>query len=190
MDRKEEIIIKRAQKGDHSAFEKLVQHYDKQVMILAYRFLHDTEDVKDAYQEIFLRVFRNIDKFRFDSEFSSWLYRIVVNFCINFSKKRKHFKYYSIEEQLAADEDFWHVVPRESGKNPEEQYLAVELDNTIKKALDSLSPHQRAVFILKHYQGYKLSEIAKVMNCKEGTVKNHLFRAIQKMRQAVRNYST
>lgn len=189
MDRKEEILIKSAQHGDHLAFEKLVQQYDKQVIILVYRFLHDTEDVKDAYQEIFLRVFRSIGKFRFDSEFSSWLYRIVVNYCINFSKKQKHFKFYSIEEQLAADKEFWQIVPRNAGKNPEEQYLNIELDNTIKQALNSLSPRQRSVFILKHYQGYKLSEIAKIMKCKEGTVKNHLFRAIQKLKNAIQNYS-
>ena len=189
MDRKEEILIKNAQEDDLAAFGELVRQYDKRVMTLAYRFLHDTEDAKDAYQEIFLRVFQNIGKFRFDSEFSSWLYRIVVNFCISYSKKRKRYRFYSIDEQLAEDENSWQIIPRGTAKNPEENYLNAEIDYSIRKALNSLSPQQRSVFILKHYHDQKLSEIAVTMNCKVGTVKNHLFRAIQKMRKALKCYT-
>ncbi|MBN1349613.1 sigma-70 family RNA polymerase sigma factor [candidate division KSB1 bacterium] len=188
MERREAILIKRSQQGSQQAFEELVAMYDRRITALIYHFLHDTEDVKDAYQEIFLRAFQGIPGFKFKSEFSSWLYKIAVNFCINYLKKQKRYQTFSLDEQLREGGDFWKVVLPDSGKTPEDEYLNFELQDHINQILAQLSARQRSVFILKHYQGLKLAEIAEILDCQVGTVKNYLFRAVLKMRDALEKY--
>src|SRR3990172_7679359 len=92
----EKAIIKEAQRGNLLAFESLVKKYDRKVLQLAYSMVNNTEDAEDVYQEVFVRVYKNLDRFKFKSEFSTWLYRVVVNYCINYQKGKKRKQFYPI----------------------------------------------------------------------------------------------
>ncbi|MFQ5675714.1 MAG: RNA polymerase sigma factor [bacterium] len=190
MSEDEKALIKEAQRGNIVAFETLVKNYDRQVLRLAYSMVNNTHDAEDIYQEVFVRVYRSLPRFQFKSEFSTWLYRVVVNYCINYQKKgRRRLKTYSIDRDFCGDEDSWKLVVKSEDSNPEQSFLNVELSKEIDQALECLSPKQKAVFVLRHYHGEKLREIARILKCSEGTVKNYLFRATQKMQSLLKDYS-
>ena len=188
MNKEEELLIKRAQRGNLPAFDKLVRIYDAKVMKVIYDMTDNVEDAHDIYQEIFIKVFKSINKFRFESEFFAWLFRIVVNSCISFHRKKRNYQIDSLEEYMADDNKYWKIISENSTRNPEQQLLNAELNNEIQISLNKLVSKQRAVFILKHYHGYKLREIAAILDCAEGTVKNYLFRATNKLKKSLQSY--
>jgi RNA polymerase sigma-70 factor (ECF subfamily) len=186
---REETLIRAAQTGSIVAFESLVKQYDKQVMQLAFSLVNDAEDAQDVYQEVFVRVFRNLNRFQFRSQFSTWLYRVVVNHCINFNKKKRRAKFYSLNSENENGEASWSATLKGVEISPEDSLLNRELSEKIEEAIAQLSPQQKTVFVLRHYQGLKLQEIARILKCSEGTVKNYLFRATQKMQLMLKTYS-
>jgi RNA polymerase sigma-70 factor (ECF subfamily) len=186
---REEALIKEAQMGSIAAFEALVRQYDQQVMQLAFSLVNDVQDAQDIYQEVFVRVFRNLKRFQFRSQFSTWLYRVVVNYCINFNKKKQRAKFFSLTDENQNGEASWSVTLKGAEISPEDSMLNQELSVKIDHAIAQLSPKQKTVFVLRHYQGLKLLEIAKILKCSEGTVKNYLFRATQKMQSLLKEYS-
>ncbi len=189
MSHDEKVLIKEAQKGSILAFESLVKNYDRHVLQLAYNMVNNTQDAEDIYQEVLVRVYKNLHRFEFKSEFSTWLYRVVVNYCINFQKKGRRLKAYSIDNEFQNGDTGWQKSVRSEEQNPEQSFLNVELSREIETALQQLSPKQKTVFVLRHYHGHKLKEIADIMKCSEGTVKNYLFRATQKMQRLLKEYS-
>ena len=177
-------LIRAVQQGDQSAFEALVRSYDQSVLGLAMNLLRSPEDARDAYQEAFLRVYKNIHSFRFDCSFYTWLYRIVTNVCLDHLRKRKIRK----EEPAALDSGEHHVdrtyaieEDRAAG-NPERSLWNRQLSDRIGEALAQLTPRERMVFELRHYQGMRLRTIGEVLETTEEAAKNCLFRATQKMR--------
>lgn len=186
MEKDEIALIRQAQEGDAVAFENLIRRYDKQVLSLAYSMVNNTEDAKDIYQEVFVRVYRGLKKFELRSEFSTWLHRITVNYAISYRKKRTK---YSVFTTRLDDEfsDQWQIA--DESQLPSEEIVHSELKDQLNEILETLSPQQRSVFVLRHYHGHKLKEIAEIMNCNLGTVKNYLFRATQKVQLQLHEYS-
>ncbi len=188
MEKEEELLIRKAQRGNIQAFENLVRRYDAKLMQLIFNLVNDVEDTRDLYQEVFIKVFKSIKKFRFQSEFYTWLFRIAVNSCINFRKQKTTHQYESLDEYLDGNSRNWKLFTVAESRNPEQQVLNSELSEKIQQAIDQLSSKQRVVFILRHYHGYKLNEIALIMRCSEGTIKNYMFRAVQKLKKLLREY--
>ncbi len=183
----EAALIRAAQSGDAGAFERLVRAYDQQVLRLAMNLLRDPEDAHDVYQETFLRVFRNLGSFRFDCSFSTWLYRIATNLCLDLLRKRKIRRPEpSVVETEDGMMDRLEALPeaRPAG-DPQRAALNRELRASIERALGALTPRERLVFELRHYQGMRLREIGETLGTSEEAAKNCLFRATQKMRQAL-----
>ncbi len=177
-------LIRAVQQGDQSAFEALVRSYDQSVLRLAMNLLRSPEDARDAYQEAFLRVYRNIHSFRFDCSFYTWLYRIVTNVCLDYLRKRKIRKEEpaSIENgEGETDRTYLFEEGRASG-DPERSLRNKELSGRITEALGQLTPRERLVFELRHYQGMRLRAIGEILETTEEAAKNCLFRATQKMR--------
>jgi len=189
MSHDEKALIKEAQRGNILAFESLVKKYDRHVLQLAYNMVNNTQDAEDIYQEVLVRVYKNLHRFEFKSEFSTWLYRVVVNYCINFQKKSRRLKTYYIDNEFQNGDENWKKSVKSEEQNPEEFFLNLELSREIETALQQLSPKQKSVFVLRHYHGHKLKEIAEIIKCSEGTVKNYLFRATQKMQLLLKEYS-
>ena len=183
-----ELILK-AQQGDFSAFEQLVYRHDKQVLTIAARFVRSSEDAKDIYQEVFLRVYQGLRRFKMESEFTTWLYRITTNVCLTHRSRRKKRAHVSLDEEYDEAEGEPHGSTSRASDEPlpDQRLIDKEVSEQIRDALELLSPQQKMVFTLKHYQGLKLREIAEMMQCSEGTVKKHLFTAIQRMRARLKN---
>ena len=175
-------LIHKAQKGDESAFNELVCRYDRSVLSLALKYVNDRDDAKDIYQEVFLRVFRGLKNFKFKSEFSTWLYRITINVCLTFIKSGKRQTMIRIDNDMQNDEVDNIVGSDDVENSPEEALSRNEFTGNVKEALEKLSPKQKMIFILKHFEGYKIKEIALMINCGEGTVKKYLFEANHKLR--------
>jgi RNA polymerase sigma-70 factor (ECF subfamily) len=182
MTQQETELIIRAQNGNVSAFEELIYNYDKKVLALAMKYVKNEDDAKDIYQDVFIRVYKGLKKFQFNSEFSTWLYRIVVNVCLTHKTSSSRREFVSIhpdseDENLNTGLDIEDLEPI-----PERAVTSREISEHIEKALETLSPRQKMIFILKHYEGYKLREIAEMLSCGEGTIKKYLFDAVRKMR--------
>jgi RNA polymerase sigma-70 factor, ECF subfamily len=177
-------LIRAAQQGDQDAFEQLVRTYDQSVLRLAMNLLRSPEDARDVYQEAFLRVFRNLHTFRFDCSFHTWLYRIVTNICLDHLRKRKVRK----EEPAVVDSHEGPVDRMDrfeedaADADPERRMFNRQLGQRIEDALGELTPRERMVFELRHYQGLRLRNIGEMLGTSEEAAKNCLFRATQKMR--------
>jgi RNA polymerase sigma-70 factor (ECF subfamily) len=180
----EHDLIRAAQRGDEQAFERLVRTYDQSVLRIALNLLRSPEDARDVYQEAFLRVYRNLNNFRFDCSFHTWLYRIVTNICLDHLRKRKVRR----EEPSIVDsadgviDRMERVEEGSPHSDPERTTLNLQFSERIDRALKGLSPRERMVFELRHYQGLRLRNIGEVLGTTEEAAKNCLFRATQKMR--------
>ena len=176
-------LIRQAQTGDTSAFEELVHRHDKQVLTIAARYVTSSDDAKDIYQEVFIRVYRGLKRFKFQSEFTTWLHRITVNVCLTHRSRQRRHTLVPIDGDPDGDDSEGHLVELRSNENTTDQTsMDAEIRHHVQTALEALSPKQRLVFTLKHYDGYKLREIAAMMQCTEGTVKRYLFLATQQLR--------
>jgi len=178
-------LIVRAQKGDESAFEELVYRYDRNVLSITIKYANNEDDAKDLYQEVFIRVYRGLKNFRFQSEFSTWLFRITTNVCLTYKSKSKEHLKVSIDKDFDDEENEFSLTKElvYDGSSPEEISSGTDIGEMIKAAVDSLSSQQKMTFVLKHYEGYKIREIAEMLNCKEGTVKKYLFDAIKNLKK-------
>ena len=183
----ESALIRAAQHGDTDAFEQLVRSYDQSVLRMAFNLLHSREDARDIYQEAFLRVYRNLPRFRFDCAFSTWLYRIVSNLCLDQLRKRKVRKEESAAVNTATGEvDRFQFLPEERGNvDPERQVMGAEVNTRVAEVLDRLTARERLVFEMRHFQGMRLRAIGEALGVSEEAAKNCLFRATQKMRSAL-----
>jgi RNA polymerase sigma-70 factor (ECF subfamily) len=186
----ESELIRAVQQGDQSAFEALVRSYDQSVLGLAMNLLRSPEDARDAYQEAFLRVYKNIHSFRFDCSFYTWLYRIVTNVCLDHLRKRKIRKEEpaSVETGDGAIDRTYSVEEDRAGGDPERSLWNRQLSSRIGVVLDQLTPRERMVFELRHYQGMRLRTIGEILETTEEAAKNCLFRATQKMRAGLGDF--
>lgn len=186
----ESALIRAAQSGDEDAFAQLVRAYDQNVLRLAMNLLRSPEDARDVYQEAFLRVYRNLHSFRFDCSFHTWLYRIVTNLCLDQLRKRKVRKEESsVVVTPEGPLDRMDAVQEERvDGNPQRSLFSGELRTRIKEVLEQLTPRERMVFELRHYQGLRLRNIGEALGTTEEAAKNCLFRATQKMRAALGDF--
>jgi RNA polymerase sigma-70 factor (ECF subfamily) len=177
-------LIRAAQSGDQAAFERLVRAYDQSVLRIAMNMLRSPEDARDVYQEAFLRVYRNLNSFRFDCSFHTWLYRIVTNICLDHLRKRKVRKedQGTVETGEGPVDRMERVEEHAPEADPERHAHSRQLAERIQSALAGLSARERMVFELRHYQGLRLRNIGEVLGTSEEAAKNCLFRATQKLR--------
>jgi RNA polymerase sigma-70 factor (ECF subfamily) len=185
----EHSLVRKAQAGDRLAFEELVRRYDRDVLRLALNLVHKPEDARDIYQESFLRVYRNLHRFRFECSFYTWLYRITTNVALDYLRRRTSHR----EDQAPAladaegtTQDFFdRQAIVSAASDPEKQMLGQELGTKIQEAMKLLSPRERMVFEMRHYQGLRLRAIGDLLGTSEETVKNSLFRATRKLRESL-----
>jgi RNA polymerase sigma-70 factor, ECF subfamily len=184
-DKDDFSLIHRAQAGDRTAFDALVRAYDRDVLRLAVRVV-GPEEAPDLYQEVFLKVYRSLVRFRFQSSFSTWLYRVVMNVCLDYLRRQKRRMEVQGPAEDEARAEFFQAVPEDRATlDPERSARAKEINSRILTALEGLSPRERMVFELRHYEGLKLRAIGEMCGTTEETAKNCLFRATQKLRLAL-----
>ena len=176
--------MQRAQRGDEKAFEELVVLCDHQVLNVAYSMTGSLTDAQDIYQDTFMRAYSSIHGFRFQSSFRTWVMRIAMNQAINWRRKRKLRSFLPLD----SNEDNMQHIDWTTDANPTNSMYSGEILSQIRAAMDMLSAKERAIFTLRHFQEIKIKEIAHILGCAEGTVKNLLFRATKKMQKALQNY--
>ena len=175
------ILVERFQSGEFGAFDEIVDGCRGRVYKLAYRFTHNAEDACDISQEVFIKVFRSLDRLKDSSAFDAWLRRVTINTCMDHLRRQPSEQalhgYSYLDQEYVAD----------SGRT-DEPVEDGELRRMISRAVDQLPNRQKSVFVLRHYEGLALKEIAEALNCSLGTVKAHLFRATRRMRKLLTPY--
>jgi RNA polymerase sigma-70 factor (ECF subfamily) len=174
-------LISRAAGGDPSAFQSLVERHRSMVYRVAFQFAGNHHDAEDIAQEVFIKVYRSLDRFRQDAQLSSWMYRIVMNACID--HRRRHAPAGAAPFGEEAEQKMLNT--REERPGPEDRAYAGELGQVLESEIGRLPKGQRIVFVMRHHQGMKLCEIAKALGLAEGTVKRQLHAAVHRLRQAL-----
>jgi RNA polymerase sigma-70 factor (ECF subfamily) len=178
-------LIREAQKGSRAAFDVLVRQYDQAVLRLALHLTGSEQDAQDIHQEAFLKAYRHIGSFRFECSFYTWIYRIVTNLCLDLLRRRKTRREDPsvIVDATGEEHDTMiNVSDDRAMANPARELDRKILAEKIQTALATLTPRERTVFELKHYQGLRLRTIGEILNTTEETAKNTLFRATRKLR--------
>ena len=181
-------LIRAAQKGERTAFDSLVRRYDRSVLRLALHMLGDEQDAQDVHQEAFIKAYRHLSNFRFECSFYTWLYRIVTNLCLDQLRRRKSRREdpATVLDSSGDELDLMaNVTDDRAMANPGRELDRKTMNTAIQNALNDLTPRERTVFELKHYQGLKLRTIGEMLSTTEETAKNTLFRATRKLRSAL-----
>jgi RNA polymerase sigma-70 factor (ECF subfamily) len=183
----EKALIRRLQSGETSAFRELVENHKRALFNLAYDLLRNAQDAEDISQEAFIKVYRSIGDFRGEAQLGSWMYRIVVNLCLN-RRRKKALSAMELRESFEDEEMHQSMPTHDPTTNPEKATEAVMMRQHLRQALEQLSPQQRTIFVLRHDDDLPLAEISKMLRISEGTVKSQLFRALRKLQEALSFY--
>jgi RNA polymerase sigma-70 factor (ECF subfamily) len=179
------VLVREAQAGNHAAFDQLVRYHDRAVLKLVFRITRSPNDIEDIYQEALLKVYRNIGGFRFESAFSTWIYRIVTNVCLDHLRKNQKKKEKSTITvgDKGEEYDFMSQISDDRpAHDPERQLFRLELRANITSALERLTPRERMAFELRHFQELKISDVSEILNTSVSSTKTTLFRATRKLR--------
>ena len=178
-------LIRESQRGQRTSFDSLVRRYDQSVLRLALHMLGNEQDAQDVHQEAFIKAYRHLGNFRFECSFYTWLYRIVTNLCLDQMRRRKSRREDPATVLDASGDEMdlmANITDDRAMANPARELDRRVMSLQISEALDKLTPRERTVFELKHYQGLKLRTIGEMLSTTEETAKNTLFRATRKLR--------
>lgn len=194
MAKDEPVLIEAAQNGDAEAFGVLVERYMPRALAFARQMTGNREDAEDLVQEAFVKAYGKLGSFRGGSEFYTWFYRLLANRCLDHLRRRSLFmRVFRLvragQDDDDDDRDRVEALPdSRPGASPLKGYEDREAGAAIKKALSSLTDRQRAVFLLRHNEEMKTSEVAAVLGISEGAVKSHLARAVAVLRKSLKAY--
>jgi RNA polymerase sigma-70 factor (ECF subfamily) len=183
----DEELVSLARCGDHKAFEELVERHKQKAYRIAFDFTRDREEAKDLSQEAFLRAYTHLRNFDGRSGFYTWFYRILVNVCLDYKRRKQRTSTEEFNEAVEHQVEPSHASPKPLA--PEQQVLAGQLSRKVSAALEALPLKQRTAFILRNNQGLSIKEIAAMMQTAEGTVKVHLHRAVTALRQSLADFA-
>jgi RNA polymerase sigma-70 factor (ECF subfamily) len=178
--RNEQALVRRIQDGDRRAFEELLDAYEARVYRLALRFTGNVADAEDVTQEIFLGVYKSLAHFRGDSRLGTWIYRVAMNHCLEYRRKRR-LESVPLEEELMLAVQDWREDPAQSADKQ-------ELSARVEAAINALSPQQRDVVVLHELQGLTYQEVAAALDVPVGTVKSRLSNAFRRLREQLGGY--
>jgi RNA polymerase sigma-70 factor (ECF subfamily) len=178
----ESRLIEQVRAGRTEAFEYFVHRYNRKITRVAYRLLRDAGEADCAAQESFLKAYRNLNDFREGSTFETWLTRICINWCKDRLKRRRLVFYFHQASPTGEEETGPHELTAHPDPSPERRAMSREIRDRLSTAMESLSPRQRTIFVLKHLEELSIPEIAGITGLDSGTIKSHLFRASRKIR--------
>jgi RNA polymerase sigma-70 factor (ECF subfamily) len=172
--------VAQAQGGDQEAFRVLVERHSRSIFRLAYRMTGRAEDAEDVVQETFVRAYKQLHRFESRSNFATWLYRIGFNCAIDYMRARPH------RESAETHDVLDRRAPEGTGPSLDDLVFAGEIGERVQQALTGLSSQERAAFLMRHYHGCTIEEICKALDLKSNAAKHSIFRAVKKMRAALK----
>jgi RNA polymerase sigma-70 factor (ECF subfamily) len=172
--------VAKARGGDQDAFRVLVERHSRTIYRLAYRMTGRAEDAEDVVQETLVRAYRQLGRFEARSNFATWLYRIGFNCAIDYMRARPQ------RESAETDEKLEQMAKSSKGPTTDDLVYAGEIGERVQEALGALSPQERAAFLMRHYHGCSIEEICSTLDLKSNAAKHSIFRAVKKMRAALR----
>ena len=181
-------LIEEIRAGNTERFEYFVRQYQRKITRVAYRLLRDMGEADCAAQESFLRAWQNLNDFREGSTFETWLTRICINWCKDRLKRRRIVLYFHQSSDSGEEEAGPRDTAPHSDPSPERRAQSREIRERLQEAIGDLSPRQKTVFTLKHFEELSIPEIAELTGLDSGTVKSHLFRAAHKIRERLRDF--
>lgn len=183
----EAALVSAAKSGDESAFEELVNRYERKIFRLTMNITQNREDAEDSMQEAFLKSFTNLDRFQGDSRFYTWLVRIAVNEALMKLRKRRP-NQVSLDEPVNTENDSVFREIEDWGPSPEKKFAQTELNEILNSVIGELDPIFRVVFLLRDVEGVSTEETAKILDISVAAVKSRLLRARLKLRQKLNKY--
>lgn len=180
----DELLLRRAQKGDAEAFEELMVAQESRMYAIALRMMGNREDAQDCAQEAMVRIYRAMGSFKGQSSLATWIYRITMNTCLDELRRRKVRKVTSLDTLV---ESGWS--PTDKGETPEEYGLRSEKQTVLNDAIQSLPDDMRAAIVLRDIKGYTYDEIADILNANVGTIKSRISRGRERLREILSKHS-
>jgi RNA polymerase sigma-70 factor, ECF subfamily len=180
MHSEDAAAVAKARGGDEDAFRSLVERHSRSIYRLAYRMTGRPEDAEDVVQETFVRAYRQLGRFEARSNFATWLYRIGFNCSIDYMRSRPH------RESAEPPDTLEQMSGHASGPSMDDLVYAGEIGTRVQDALNGLSEQERAAFLMRHYHGCSIEEICSALDLKSNAAKHSIFRAVKKMRAALR----
>lgn len=187
MNLEEKKLLERAKKGDVEAFESLVEVYQKKVYNIALRMIGNPHDAEELAQEVFIRVFKSLAGFKEQAQFSTWIYRITINTCLDELRKRKNRRVVYLDQEIDTGENEIKRQLEDDRPTPDVSAEKNELRKLVQDAIQKLPENHRIILILRDLNGMSYDEIAKVLKSPEGTVKSRISRARQALKKLLKN---
>jgi RNA polymerase sigma-70 factor (ECF subfamily) len=180
-------LVERAKGGDAQAFRDLVERSRQNVYRLAYNLTGNRLDAEDLSQDVFIKAYRSLPKFRGDAKWSTWLYRITVNTCMDHGRTKAGKKMESSFNQEETQAEY-EVERSRDAVSPDRKAESAIIQEQIESAMNALTEQERSVFVLRHYHDFSLKQIAETLEIAEGTVKAYLFRAVRRLQEKLSFY--
>ena len=189
MERSDSELVRESRHGDKEAFRGLVERYQRKVVSVALGMVHNREDAIEIAQETFVKAFENLGKFKGESSFYTWLYRIVVNRAIDFRRRERRHPTVALEDRGAAGggEGYEDTLKEERLTDPYHLAQAREIGDRVSAAINELTPDHKAVILLREVEGLSYEEISRVMQCSKGTVMSRLHYARKKLQKKLKD---
>jgi len=187
----ESLIIHRVLMGEKEAFAEIVRAYQQMVFNLAFRYLGNYEEAEELTQEVFIRVFRFLKKFKGESSLKTWIYRITVNSAYNrydWLRRRKHKQQMSLDAQNSPEDKPLKDKIKTTDRNPESEALSREVQREIQQCIERLPKRLRMAVILRDIEGLSYNEIAEALQINEGTVKSRIARGRAALKESLQEY--
>lgn len=190
-DQPDEDLMEAYRDGTVAAFEELLSRHERKIYNFIYRAVRQEQVASDLTQETFLRVVRNAERYSRKAKFTTWLYTIARNQCIDHSRRAKHRRHQSLDQPQGADGEGRTLMERLPGESPDalDRTDAAELTVRVEEALASLSEEQREVFVMREFQALKFKDIAEVVGVSENTIKSRMRYALENLRLALSDYA-
>jgi RNA polymerase sigma-70 factor, ECF subfamily len=186
MEPTDRTFVARARAGDADAYRVLVERHGRALFRLAFRMTGNQQDAEDVVQESFLRAYRQLAKFDERASFGTWLYRIAANCSLDLvrsRKRRSEHQPFTGESPVEAEDPVLSLPSADP--TPERAALSSEVRDRLAEAMNELSATERTAFVLRHFEGMRIEEVSRVLDCQPGAAKHSVFRAVQKLRRAL-----
>jgi RNA polymerase sigma-70 factor (ECF subfamily) len=187
VDRSDRELVRESRRGDKEAFRELVERYQRKILAVAMGMVHNREDALELTQETFVKAYENLERFKGESSFYTWLYRIVVNLGIDFRRRDRRHGTVSLADRPGGGEDIEAALPEQRLADPYQQTRSREIGHRMQQAIDELTPDHKAVILLREVEGLSYEDISRVMQCSKGTVMSRLHNARKKLQDKLKD---